>query len=315
MPNLTVTPTHQAPSGHGLGVGFMLMAMVSGQVGSSFARLLMNHLATPLGAAWMRLAFSGVILLLFWLVRRLVGRLTKRPPSPRSQPRSRQAWIPAIAYGAVLITMNSLFYESISRIPVGIAVTIEFLGPLSVAIIGSHRAIDFCWVGLAALGVVILGVTPTPLTLAGVLFALGAACCWAAYILTGARVAQHWQGTSVLTGACLAGGVVLLPAFIAGGNVAHLTWGTIVLGLLVALASSVLPYSLELLALGRISTSLFGILESLAPAVGALAAWMLLGQGLHYGDWIAIACVVGASFGATMTHTKKLVTETGQTSG
>ena len=303
----------------------MLAAMVSGQVGNSFAKRLTETMATPIGAVWMRLAFSGVILLLFALLRRAVIRhwaATRPEPAaadvtpgsdeagtnlpyattPARHPR--QVWLMAVAYGAALVAMNSMFYEAIARIPVGIVITFEFLGPLTVAILGSRRPADFIWIGLAGLGMVILGVTPTPLSRAGVLLSLGAGVCWACYILLGARVAKHWQGVGVLTGTCLAGSVVLCPFFLAGGNAATISRPTIGLALVVALACTVLPYSLELLALGRLPTGLFAILESLAPAVGALAAWCLLGEALHLGDWAAIACVVGASLGATTTQAR-----------
>ena len=293
-------------SGHGLGLTFVLTALLSMQVGNSFAKRLTEVMTTPIGAVWVRMAFSGVILLLVALVRRIVTRhrvASATAVTPVSQ-QPRKAWIFAIAYGASLIAMNSMFYEAIARIPVGIVVTIEFLGPLAVAILGSRRALDFVWVGLAALGVVVLGVTPTPLTLVGVLLAAGAGTMWACYILLGARVARHWQGTGVLTGTCIGGAIVLAPFMLMGGNLAAFSWGTTGLGLAVALACTVLPYSLELLALGRLPTGLFAILESLAPAVSALAAWVLLGESLHFGDWIAIGCVVAASLGATTSQAR-----------
>lgn len=282
----------------------MLTALLSMQIGNSFAKRLTEVMATPIGAVWVRMAFSGAILLVVALIRHLVVRL-KGVVVPVAQPKTRQAWIWAIAYGGALIAMNTMFYEAIARIPVGIVVTIEFLGPLAVAILGSRRPTDFIWVGLAGLGVVILGITPTPLTWVGVGLALGAGTMWACYILLGAKVARHWQGTGVLTGTCVGGAIVLTPFFLIGGNAASLASGpNLGLGVLVALACTVLPYSLELLALSRLPTGLFAILESLAPAVSALAAWWLLGQVLHFGDWIAIAAVVVASLGATTSHAR-----------
>jgi len=297
-------------SGQAAGIGFMMVSLVSLQVGNSFAKLLTHDMATPIGAVWLRMAFSSGILLLLALARWLVGRASARPSSSpqrrvsvvaAARHQGKTAWLFAIAYGVALVTMNCMFYEAISRIPVGIVVTIEFLGPLTVAILGSRRPIDFAWVGLAALGVAILGVTPTKLTWAGVAFSLAAAVCWAAYILLGSRVAKHWQGVGVLTGSCIGATVVLLPLFVRGGNVATVTGSTVGIGLLVALACTVLPYSLELAALHRLAPGLFAIIESLAPAIGALAAWWLIGESLHIGDWMAIACVVAASFGASWT--------------
>jgi len=304
-------PIHDQPSdGRALGVGFAIAGMLASQIGNAYAKQLTDAMATPLGAVWVRLAFAGVILLVLALGR-LIGRRLHlinpgASPNPRQQPK--RAWLFAIAYGAVLVTMNSMFYEAIARLPVGIVITIEFLGPLAVALLGSRRPIDFAWVALAGLGIVIFGVTPTPLTLAGVGFAVAAGTCWAGYILLGARVARHWHGTGVLTGTCVAGGIIMTPAFLLGNNAArlvsshHLMWPVIGLGALVALSCTVLPYSLELLALRRIPTGLFGILESLAPAIGALAAWIVLSQRLYWGDWLAITCVVAASLGATITR-------------
>ena len=302
---MTNAADRPSPAGHGLGLTFVLTALLSMQIGNSFAKLLTQAMTTPIGAVWVRMAFSGVILLLVALVRHLVARRRGTGAVgilPSQQPRT--AWLFAVAYGASLIAMNSMFYEAIARIPVGIVVTIEFLGPLAVAILGSRRPLDFVWVGLAALGVVILGITPTHLTLVGVLLAAGAGTMWACYIMLGARVARHWQGTGVLTGTCIGGAVVLVPFMLMGGNISAFSWGTTGLGVAVALACTVLPYSLELLALGRLPTGLFAILESLAPAVSALAAWILLSQALHIGDWVAIACVVVASLGATTAQAR-----------
>ncbi|MCL2782632.1 MAG: EamA family transporter [Propionibacteriaceae bacterium] len=340
----TPAPSTQA-HGQGVGLGFMMVSLLSMQVGNSFAQKLTQAMTTPIGAVWVRMAFAGIILLAMagvrWLARRVMARrlMQADPATPlrsaqddgvggsaqddgvggsaqddgvgaigaaaSALPRDRKAWWFAIAYGAALICMNSSFYEAIARIPVGIVITIEFLGPLAVAILGSRRVQDFIWVALAALGVVILGVTPTHLTVAGVLFSLGAAVCWAGYILLGWRVARHWQGVGVLTGTCVSATVVLLPLFLIGGNQRSLNPSTLWLGLLVALACTVLPYSLELMALKRLPASLFAIIESLAPAVGALAAWLILHQRLHFGDWIAIACIVAASLGASLTAARR----------
>lgn len=274
------------------------------QVGNSFAKRLTDVMATPIGAVWVRMAFSGVVLLLIALVRYIAARLVNRGTARPVVPKAKDAWRYAIAYGAALIAMNTMFYEAIATVPVGIVITIEFLGPLAVAILGSRRPSDFVWVGLAAAGVVLLGVTPTHLNLIGVALALGAGTMWACYILLGAKVAGRWQGNGVLTGTCVAGAIILTPFFLLGGNAASLTPSNSALGLVVALACTVLPYSLELAALGRLPTGLFAILESLAPAVGAVSAWLVLGQGLHYLDWVAIGCVVAASLGATTAQAR-----------
>jgi len=291
----------------------MMVSLLSTQIGNSFAKRLTEAMATPIGAVWMRMAFSAVILLSFALIRWLVGRIAgpstakdeAATNSVKATGRPREAWMLAIAFGVSLMVMNSMFYEALARIPVGIAVTIEFLGPLSVAILGSRRPLDFVWVGLVALGVVLLGVTPTKLTWAGVLFALGAGVCWALYILLGSRVTRYFQGVNVLTATCTGATLVLLPLFLIGGNAASLGGPSITLGLVVALACTVLPYSFELAALKRLPTGLFAIVESLAPATAALAAFILLGQVLHFGDWFAIGCVVAASLGASLTTARR----------
>jgi len=326
----------KAGTGQGLGVGFVMSSIVMMQIGASFAKRLTETMATPLGAVWMRLAISGVVFLIalglrwifLWLVARMKTGLDLESAAEQStsesvqQPkaidqvgrapaiasaltnkvvkRPRQAWLAATAFGISMVCMNSLFYEALARIPVGIVITLEYLGPLAVAIIASRHITDFIWIALAGAGVAILGLTPTALTMAGVLFALGAAVCWALYIVLGAEVAKHFQGVGVLTVTTVSGALVLLPAFVLGGNVERLSGLTLGLGLLVALACTVLPYTLELLALGRLPKGLFAILLSISPALAALAAWVILGEELHFGDWLAIACVVAASIGSSL---------------
>jgi len=197
--------------------------------------------------------------------------------------------------------MNWAIYQSFARIPLGIAVTIEFLGPLTVAVLGSRRPRDLLWVGLAAVGVALLGLSRGTLTTAGVLFALVAALGWACYILLAARTGASWSGLSGLAVASLVGAVVLaVPAVLAGGR-SLLDPRILLLGVAVGLLSSVLPYSLELIALRRMPPRVFGILMSLEPAAAALAALLLLGEYLTGWQWLAMACVVAASVGATRT--------------
>ena len=197
------------------------------------------------------------------------------------------------------MTMNWAIYQSFARIPLGIAVTIEFLGPLAVAVIGSRRPRDLVWVVLAGLGVALLGLAPASLNWAGVGFALLAGLGWACYILLSAQTGRQWPGVSGLAVASLVGAVVLAPPAILEAGATLLEPRVLLLGLAVGLLSSVIPYSLELTALRRITPRLFSILMSLEPAVAALAAMLLLQEFLTPVQWVAMACVVVASVGAT----------------
>jgi inner membrane transporter RhtA len=185
----------------------------------------------------------------------------------------------------------------------GIAVTIEFLGPLTLAVIGSRRFTDLIWVVLAGTGVALLGVSRASLTLAGVGFALLAALSWAFYILLSAQTGRRWPGISGLAIASMVGAIALAPPAIleSGGQMLNST--VLMLGLAVGLLSSVIPYSFELIALRRIPARVFSILMSLEPAVAALAAMILLEEFLSWVQWLAMACVVMASIGATRTST------------
>jgi len=196
--------------------------------------------------------------------------------------------------------MNLCFYQSIARIPLGIAVTIEFLGPLGVAIAGSRKAVDFVWAALAAAGVAMLSLTGGNVTLVGVLFALGAAVGWASYILLGQRVGRQVAGPDGLALALAVGGLVLAPFGIAGAGARLLNLRNLGLGLVVAILSSAIPFSLEFAALRRLSSHVFGILMSLEPAMGAAAGFLLLGQRLSLRDLAAIGLVTVASAGATL---------------
>ncbi len=234
---------------------------------------------------WLRLSISAVIFLL--AVR------------PRLRGHSSRDWLVALAFGVSLMTMNWAIYQSFARIPLGIAVTIEFLGPLTVAVLGSRRANDLIWVGLAGLGVALLGVSRTSLSWAGVAFALLAGVGWACYILLSAETGKRWPGMSGLTVASMVGAVALAPPAIAEAGVRLLDPRVLLLGAAVAVLSSVIPYSLELSALRRISPRLLSILMSLEPAAAALAALLLLSEFLTGVQWAAMACVVVASIGAT----------------
>jgi len=264
----------------------VLAGIVSVQFGAAIAKDLFA-LVPPTAMVWLRLVTSAAVLL-------VVAR-------PRLRGRSRRDWLVALAFGVALMVMNWAIYQSFARIPLGIAVTIEFLGPLVLAVIGSRRPRDLVWVVLAGVGVALLGFSPASLNWAGVAFALLAGLSWAGYILLSAQTGRHWPGISGLALASMVGAVVLAPPAILEAGATLLEPRVLLFGLAVGLLSSVIPYSLELIALRRIPPRVFGILMSLEPAVAALAAILLLREFLTPVQWIALSCVVAASTGATRT--------------
>ena len=265
-------------------VWLVLAGIISVQVGAAIAKDLF-HLVPPTAMVWLRLVTSAVM---FAAIAR-----------PRLGGRSASDWRVALGFGVSLMTMNWAIYQSFARIPLGIAVTIEFLGPLTVAVVGSRRARDLVWVGLAGVGVALLGIEPGELTVAGVLFALLAGAAWAAYILLSASTGRRWPGISGLAVASVVGAVVLAPPAVLDAGTDLLDPKVLVLGVAVGLLSSVIPYSFELRALRHIPPRVFGVLMSLEPAAAALTAMVLLGEFLTALQWTALACVVVASVGAT----------------
>ena len=265
-------------------VWLVLAGIISVQVGAAIAKDLF-HLVPPTAMVWLRLVTSAVM---FAAIAR-----------PRLGGRSASDWRVALGFGVSLMTMNWAIYQSFARIPLGIAVTIEFLGPLTVAVVGSRRARDLVWVGLAGVGVALLGIEPGELTVAGVLFALLAGAAWAAYILLSASTGRRWPGISGLAVASVVGAVVLAPPAVLDAGTDLLDPTVLVLGVAVGLLSSVIPYSFELRALRHIPPRVFGVLMSIEPAAAALAAMVLLGEFLTALQWTALACVVVASVGAT----------------
>lgn len=265
-------------------VWLVLAAIVSVQVGAAFAKSLFA-LTDPTAVAWLRMAAAALV---FWLFAR-----------PRLRGRTWAQWRVVIGYGIALAGMNWAIYQSFARIPIGLAVTIEFLGPLGVALIGSRRARDLLWVALAAVGVALLGVFPTTVDWIGVGFALLAGAGWAAYIVLSGPTGAAWDGVTGVTVGSLVGALVFaVPGLLAGGT---RLWQPQVVGLAAAVAvlSSVIPYGFEMVARRDIPASVFGILMSLEPAAAALAAFLLLGERLGWVELVAMACVVVASVGST----------------
>jgi len=261
-------------------VAMVLAAAGSLQVGAAFAVTLFDELG-PGGAAFLRLAFAAIVLCTIWR------------PSLEGDLRL------AAAFGVALGLMNWSIYESIDRIPLGVAVTIEFAGPLAVAVLGSRRRLDGVWVVLAGAGIVLLA-DPSGGSIdgLGVLFALIAAGCWMAYIHLSQRTGRAFPGGGGLALAMVVGALVVAPAGLIQGGSSLSHPDLLGSALVVALASSVLPYSLELEALRRLPAAVFGVLMSLEPAVAALAGFGVLGQDLGARELLAIAMVVVASAGA-----------------
>ena len=245
----------------------------------------------PLGMVMLRLVFSAVLLL-------LIAR-----PSLRGH--SRDGWLAVLGFGLVLALMNGLFYLALARLPLGVTVTIEVLGPLVLSIVASKRRSAWLWALLAFAGVVALaGGGWDRLDPLGVLFALGAAASWAFYILASARVGREFPGLNGLALAMTVGALIALPFGILSAGSALLRPDLLALGAAVAVLSSTIPYALELIALRRLPAAVFAILLSLAPATAALAGWLLLGQELTWLELVGIALVITASIGAVRSSTR-----------
>jgi inner membrane transporter RhtA len=260
--------------------------VASTQAGGALAKTLFDDLG-PTGTVLLRTVFAAAVLAAIW--------------RPRLGGHSRSELLTVVAFGLALAAMNWSFYEAIDRIPLGIAVTIEFVGPLAVAVGGSRRALDALWVVLAAAGILLLARGGSGVEAEGVLLALLAGFFWACYILLSARTGRTFPGGAGLALAMLVGSVVLAPVGIAGAGSDLLDPGLLAAGAGVAMLSSALPYSLELEALRRLPARVFGILLSMEPAMAALAGFVILGEGLRLRDGVAIALVAAASAGASMT--------------
>jgi inner membrane transporter RhtA len=264
----------------------VLGGIASVQTGAAVATRLFDEVR-PGGTVLLRLGLSALLLLA--LAR----------PVLRNRSRADLGW--AVAFGLVLAAMNATFYESLGRIPLGLAVTIEFVGPLTVAVLGSRRPLDVIWVVLAAAGVILPTATGGGLDPVGVLLALIAGVCWGGYILLSQRVGATFPGASGLAIALTVGSLGLLPFGVVAGGAELLDPSVLARGLAVAVLSSAVPYSLELAALRRMRASVFGVLMSLEPAFAAMSGLAFLSQHLTMREWIAVACVTVASIGATWT--------------
>ncbi|MGW1542894.1 EamA family transporter [Streptomyces sp. NPDC002309] len=269
-------------------VGLVLAGGLSVQFGGALAVSLMPR-AGALGIVTLRLAVAAIVLM-------LVCR-------PRLRGHSRTDWGTVVVFGITMGAMNGLFYQAVDRIPLGPAVTLEVLGPLALSVIASRRAVNLVWAGLALAGVFLLGGgTFDTLDPVGVAFALGAGAMWAAYILFSARTGRRFPQADGLALAMVVAAVLFLPLGIAESGTKLLDPEILALGAAVALLSSVLPYTLELLALRRLPAPTFAILMSLEPAIAATAGFLVLNQALTAMEAAAIALVIAASMGAVRTQ-------------
>ncbi|WP_242893521.1 EamA family transporter [Actinomadura litoris] len=267
----------------------ILLGIISLQVGAGLAKNLFDRLP-PSAVVSIRLLTSAIVL----------GFLARGALRTVLRDHSRASLAIAAGFGLALSLMNFSIYQSFARIPLGVAVTIEFLGPLLVALAASRRPRDLVWAALAGTGVVMLAEGGGDMDLVGVGFALLAGACWAAYILLTAATGKRFSGSTGLAVASIVGTALVLPLGVASGGTALLDPKLLLIGLGVGLLSSVIPYSLELEALRRMPARVFGILMSLEPAVAALVGVTILGEVLGARQWAAIGCVIVACAGATL---------------
>lgn len=264
----------------------VLAGLACQEIGAAIAVMMFDDVG-PLGMVMLRLVFAAIVLL-------LIAR-------PRLRGHSRGAWAAVVRFGVVLALMNGLFYLALERLPLGVTVTIEVLGPLALSIIAARRASAWVWAGIALAGVAALGGGGWDrLDPLGVVFALGAAVSWAFYILSSARVGREFARFDGLALAMGVGAVISLPFGIADAGAALLRPDLLALGAAVAILSSTIPYALELMALRRLAASVFAILMSLGPATASLAGFLLLGQHLSVLEVGGIALVIAASIGAVL---------------
>ena len=271
-----------------LPVVVILIAMLSIQSGASLAKSLFPLVGAP-GVTALRIALGTAILVVVFKPWRLRFKKEQR--------------LPLLFYGLSLGAMNYMFYLSIQTIPLGIAVALEFAGPLAVALFSSRRPVDFIWVILAVLGLwflLPLGQSVSEIDLTGAALALGAGACWAIYILTGQRAGEEHGPATVAIGSLIAA-IIFVPVGMAQATESIWQWSVMPIGLAVAILSTALPYSLEMIALTRLPTRIFGTLMSMEPALAALSGMVFLGETLTFTQTLALCSIIAASMGSTLT--------------
>lgn len=266
----------------------ILIAMLSIQSGASLAKSLFPLVGAP-GVTALRIALGTLILVVIFKPWRLRFKKEQR--------------LPLLFYGLSLGGMNYLFYLSIQTVPLGIAVALEFTGPLAVALFSSRRPVDFVWVALAVLGLwflLPLGQNISHVDLTGAALALGAGACWAVYILSGQRAGEEHGPATVAIGSLIAA-IVFVPLGMAQATESIWQWSILPIGLAVAVLSTALPYSLEMIALTRLPTRIFGTLMSMEPALAAMSGMVFLGESLTLTQTLALCSIIAASMGSTLT--------------
>ena len=282
MPGLSRTSSVWLP------VAVILIAMLSIQSGASLAKSLFPLVGAP-GVTALRIVLGTAILVAIFKPWRLRFKKEQR--------------LPLLFYGLSLGAMNYMFYLSIQTIPLGIAVALEFTGPLAVALFSSRRPVDFIWVVLAVLGLwflLPLGQNVAEIDLTGAALALGAGACWAVYILTGQRAGEEHGPATVALGSVIAA-IVFVPIGMAQATESIWQWSVMPIGLAVAVLSTALPYSLEMIALTRLPTRIFGTLMSMEPALAAISGMVFLGETLTFTQTLALCSIIAASMGSTLT--------------
>lgn len=275
------------PAGRAAAVALVLLASISIQSGAAVAISLFDEVG-PAGAVFLRNALALPVLFALW--------------RPRIAERSAADLRLALAFGVALGLMNLSIYAAIDRLPLGVAITVEALGPLGVAVVMGRSPSSLVWAGLAGLGVVALaGPFGGTLDTLGLVFASLAACAWAAYIVLGKQLGRVYPGASGLTLGVAIAALIQLPTGIASGGADLVAPSVLAVALAVAALSTVVPYAAEIEALRRLPAATFGVLMSLEPAVAALIGLIVLDQGLDAGEVIGIALVVSASGGAIQT--------------
>jgi len=271
-----------------LPVGALLMAMLSFTSGASLAKRLFPVIG-PEGTTALRLMLGALILAAVW-------RPWRAPPRPKS-------WALVLVYGLSISGITLLYYMSLKTLSIGVALALQFTGPLTVAVLSSRRRVDFLWIAFAISGLALL--TPraagaSPIDPAGAALALGAGGCWAIYILVGRKAGQA-HGPSITSLGVAVAAVVTLPIGLSHAGAALFQPQVLMTGLGVALLSTVASFSFEMFALRRLPTQTYGTLTSAEPAVGAMVGWLVLGEALPLSQWCAIGLIIVASVGSTLT--------------
>lgn len=268
----------------------VLLAITSFQGGAAIAKGIFPVLGAAATSS-LRIVFSAIILV-----------VVNRPNLRRV---TTAQWKAVVLYGLTLGTMNTVFYMAIARIPLGLGVAIEFMGPLALALTGSKRTIDFVWVLLAATGIALIAPwSNNRLDLIGILLALLAGALWAAYILLGGHISKIMDGGKAVTIGMIFASLMVLPIAIGDGLLIHFRPVMILPGIALALLSSAIPFTLEMHAMRKIPAKTFSILMSLEPAVAAFSGLLFLHEYLSFYEWLAVALVIIASAGATLAAKK-----------